>query len=100
MLTIPAFVSLNSYFERCRGRAVALAGISDGIGGLALPPLLTAMYAYYGYPGVMVAFAMVAAQVCSEKKGESTLTSSSNPFIWKCYYMRSHRLWHTEEQGF
>ena len=54
---------MNSYFLKRKARAIAVSSSMDGIGGLALPPLLTVMFSNYGFPGAMFAIAAVSAHL-------------------------------------
>ncbi|CAD5114670.1 unnamed protein product [Dimorphilus gyrociliatus] len=50
----PCFIIIGLYFNKRKARAMSLATLGGGLGGIAFPPLLENMFHYYSYSGTIL----------------------------------------------
>ena len=63
MQAVPAYTTVNMYFEKRRGRVMGVVTMMSGISGLVYPPMLIAILREYGFPATMFTLAAFTAQV-------------------------------------
>ncbi len=64
LIYTPSFVVISFWFDRRRSRATSLSLMWDGLGSLALAPLLQILMEYYGYTGTMLILAGFTMHFC------------------------------------
>ena len=54
MVFVPAYVMVGQYFDKHKGKAMALATMGSGLGNVAFAPAIDWFFDFYGYFGAMI----------------------------------------------
>ena len=60
----PSLVLVGQYFKRYRGIATGLGTSGAGLGAFAMPPMLDALFGYYGYMGTFLILGAFMSNIC------------------------------------